>query len=216
MASNMKKVEIAINAILLIGVAVTISVFMLLLNSGKFPTNYQPFDLNDQTLMRPVLPDTIGGVTNVFVTMIAAMLCMLVLQIFKYNLQSEAHRRSIMEVLVFGICIIFIGDVLVNLSTNILKNYRGGLRPHFMEACGINETIKKEITDKGSTWVDSDTSKIICTSHEKLDYRWSFPSGHASQVNYKVKLYKLYLVICLNYSKVVIHCGKFTTLCLNM
>jgi membrane-associated phospholipid phosphatase len=159
-------------AVLLLALAIT---FTLLLNGGGFPTTMLPFDLKDRTLSYPILKDTIGGVTNVVVnTIITIGLVIAWLCCYKENYGSN---KALFYLIIY---MVLMGGVLVNLLTNFIKHYRGGLRPHFLAACIPNKTIVDSLSP--SSWVNLATTKIICTSKEKLDYRWSFPSGHSSEV----------------------------------
>ena len=152
-------------------------IFTLLLNGGDFSTTMLPFDLEDKTIDYPVLDDTIDGVVNVVVHSILTILLMVVWLSFQ---KRKFHGNKTLFIL--AIYFVLLGGVLVNLITNVIKHYRGGLRPHFLKACMPDEDIVKKLIDSGTTWVNLTLTKTICTAEEKPEYRWSFPSGHSSEV----------------------------------
>lgn len=170
------------------GLIVTAIALVFLLDAGYFSTTLQPFDLNDVTLQYPILPDSISGYVNVIASFIidVVLVCVWVLLDSKLNPMSDKTRNKVK--LLLGVVVVVYGTALVNLLTNIMKHYMGGLRPHFIAACELDEAVVKQITDNGGSWVDVDATKTICTSDGKLDYRWGFPSGHTSQACYAMML----------------------------
>ena len=178
MASRGQELLFGLVAGFLLIVALT---FTLLLNSGTFPTTMLPFDLDDRTISYPVLKDTIDGVLNVAInTLITIGLMILWLYLHKRTFENN---KAIYIVTVY---LVFMGGILVNLLTNTIKTYRGGLRPHFIAACKPDSKIVEELRQKNQSWVDLELTKTICTAEEKLDYRWSFPSGHSSEVRFLI------------------------------
>jgi len=172
-----KAVILAVSVILFI----ISTVITLLLNKGDFTgTNLLPFDLTDQTIQYPEIPDTINGVVNVVVNSVISMLAMAIwLWINRNKMQS---REMLVQISVIALFTVMYGGILVNLFTNVFKHYRGGLRPHFIAACHPNQTLLDLLAAEDKTWVDLEMTKIICTNEDKPEYRWSFPSGHSSEV----------------------------------
>lgn len=174
----MNKVQSLITIIIpaiLLAVAIAIG---LLLNDGFFHTTILPFDLDDRTISYPVLPDTIDGVVCVVITTVVSVGLMILWLLVSFT-NTQKLRNPFFYVTIY---IVFLGAVLVHLLTNTIKSFRGGLRPHFLEACELNETLVDIIRATGKTWVDIENSKVICLAKEKPEYRWSFPSGHSSTV----------------------------------
>lgn len=174
-----KAVILAVSVILFI----ISTVITLLLNKGDFTgTNLLPFDLTDQTIQYPEIPDTINGVVNVVVNSVISMLAMAIwLWINRNKMQS---REMLVQISVIALFTVMYGGILVNLFTNVFKHYRGGLRPHFIAACHPNQTLLDLLAAEDKTWVDLEMTKIICTNEDKPEYRWSFPSGHSSEAFY--------------------------------
>ena len=156
---------------------------VLVLDAGYFSTTLLPFDLDDVTLSYPVKPDSISGYVNVVGTFIIDVILVCVWLFVDNKLNPMIAKSKNKLKLALGIFIVFYGTGLVNLLTNIIKHYMGGLRPHFINACELDDAVVKQIRATGKSWVDLDATKTICTSEEKIDYRWGFPSGHTSQVS---------------------------------
>ena len=186
MTQKSTQLVLGILAIIFLVVA---TLFTLLLNKGTFPTNHVAFDLNDKSISYPYLPSTINGYVNVAVNTIIS-LGVGITWIFYHKSQIRVHTNFtiLASLLIYNITM---GGMLVNLFTNVFKHMIGGLRPHFLEKCMVNGTLRDEIVAKtGATWVDIDFSEIICTNTHKPEYRWSHPSGHASTVRHIRTLYQ--------------------------
>ena len=178
---NQKPIQLVFGIIAII-LLVVATVFTLLLNRGTFPTNHVAFDLNDKSISYPYLPNSINGYANVAINTIIS-LGVGIIWIFYHKSQIRAHRNFtiLASLLIYNIAM---GGMLVNLFTNVFKHMIGGLRPHFLDKCMVNESVRDEIFNKtGGTWVDINYSKIICTNTDKPEYRWSHPSGHSSTVS---------------------------------
>ena len=154
------------------------AVFTFLLEGGSFSTTMLPFDLDDRTISYPVLPDIINGVVNVVVNAVVTVGLMILWLLFHRNKFSKNTALFLLAVY-----LVLMGVILVSLLTNVIKPFRGGLRPHFIAGCKLNETIVADLRGKDESWVDLETSKIICTHKGKPDFRWSFPSGHSATVS---------------------------------
>ena len=146
------------------------------------PTTMLPFDLNDETINYPILEEQVNGMGNLAAGGILSltMMCIWLVIEFKAGRTTSAVLKRKLVLSVF--CIIY-GGSLVNLLTHVIKQYRGSLRPNFLAACQLNQTLVSEIRNSGRSWVDLETTKVICTSEDRLTYRWSFPSGHSSTVS---------------------------------
>ena len=161
-------------AIVLLIIAICLT---LLLEDGYFPTTLLPFDLKDRTIDYPVLKPTVDDVVLIVVFTVLVIL-MIVLWLLFYREKFQSN----IALFCFAIYLVLLGEVLVILLTNVIKVYRGGLRPHFIKACLPNQTIVEELDREGTSWVNLTVTIMICTAEGKPDYRWSFPSGHASVV----------------------------------
>lgn len=76
------------------------------------------------------------------------------------------------------VCVYIVTTALVGLSTNVIKNYVGYLRPVFYELCQPNDDFSECTSDEDSS----------------LDGRKSFPSGHASLAFSGMTLLTMYLL----------------------
>ena len=160
---------------------------ILTLNKGYFSTTLLPFDLDDVTINFPVMPDSVNGIGNIVAGVVIDILLVCLWLFIENRFNPSISRNHNKIKLILSIFVVLYGTVLLNLITNVIKHYRGGLRPHFIAACELNDTIVKEIRANGTSWVNLETTKIICTSTEKVEYRWSFPSGHTSQVRSNIR-----------------------------
>eukprot|EP00116_Pleurobrachia_bachei_P016613 sb/3476875/ len=59
--------------------------------------------------------------------------------------------------------------------TNFTKTRMGVLKPHFLAECKPGSGVPSD------GWVDQVLTLTICQNRDDIDYRRSFPSGHASQ-----------------------------------
>ena len=177
LSKRSKELISGVIAVLLLILAVLLT---LLLNGGSFSTTMLPFDLDDRTISYPVLPDTINGVVNVVVNSVVTVGLMILWLLFH---KSKIGKNKT-ALFLLAVYLVLMGGILVNLLTNFIKHYRGGLRPHFIAACELDETIVADLRSKDESWVDLETSKIICTHKGKPEFRWSFPSGHSSTVSF--------------------------------
>ena len=176
------------NKILLITVILIVFfvplIFMLLLNSEFFPTTYLGFELDDQSLSYPFIEDTISGVFNAAVyTLIVCFIAAIWFYLKHSSLLRNMDFKCKLFWYGFAVGFAFYGSVIVNLLTNFIKHYRGGLRPHFFALCSLNETLVDELRKANVKYVNATISKVICTTVHDIDYRWSFPSGHTSGVS---------------------------------
>ena len=161
--------------------------FTLLLEFGIFPTTKLPFDLDDRSISYPVLKPAIGGVVNVVInTVLTVGLMILWLCLHKRTFKNNKG------LFILTVYLVLMGAILVNLLTNTIKVYRGGLRPHFIAACKPNKTIVDRLRKENKSWVDLELTKTICTAEGKPDYRWSFPSGHSSEVRSLYHTFKIF------------------------
>ena len=165
-----------------IGFVLPLAGVALIFSLNFFPTTLQPFDLDDRSINHPILEEQFNGVGNLAAGAIIPIIMTFVWILIDYKFERSGLQSSKKRI-VFTIYSIIFGVILVNLITHIIKHYRGGLRPNFLAACQPNQTIIRQLRDSKKSWVDLETTKIICTSKEKLTYRWSFPSGHTSNVS---------------------------------
>ena len=164
--------------------AITILAVLIILTRSRdlVPTTMRPFDLEDQRINHMEKPYTISGALNVTIGSGAVFFFTIMWFVCEGRLQRPVYRKNLLKVLA-TVYFNMLGACFMILLVNSTKNVAGHLRPYFIAACKPNGTLVEELKARGTTWVDENLSRVICTSKTSLKSRWSFPSGHSAEVN---------------------------------
>lgn len=159
-------------------------------------TYFRGFDLADRTIGQPHRDSRVSGNQNIAITFIVLYMTFLIQSIINIPCNT-GKKEGVKKVLAciknfltnlnfwFQCLAILYGMVVCNFFTNLIKTSAAVLKPHFIDVCEPNATIVASLAP--STWVDGDLSRTICTGDDDLlNYRRSFPSGHASQAGYSM------------------------------
>jgi len=156
-------------------------------------TYYRGFDLSDRRISMPHRDSRVSGNQNIGITIILLYITVIVQCLVNKPMKKVAGVKNVVLgylkkfqfVFMYTALAVLYGMVVTNFFTNLIKTSAGVLKPHFLDVCKPNATLVASLN--GSTWVDGDLSKIICTGDDDLqNYRRSFPSGHASQASYSM------------------------------
>ena len=164
--------------------AIIIIIILLILTRLRniLPTTMRPFDLEDKRINHAEKPYTISGSMNVTIGSLAVFVFTIMWFVCEGRLQRPVYRKNLLKVLA-TVYFTMLGACFMILLVNSTKNVAGHLRPYFITACKPNGTLVEELKARGTTWVDKNLSRVICTSKTSLKSRWSFPSGHSAEVN---------------------------------
>ena len=178
---------------ILLGNICYIAIVLTLARTAKMDTfghqAFRTFDLSDKSLSYKHVKSRISGNQNIIFTIVWSWcICWFV------NLFDRKQRKLSKEITPkhFGLCsrvrvgiyrgiwssiFLIIAAAETNLLTNMTKTLVGVPKPHFLMECNPDLSL----LPAGETYVNETLTVTICKNKDN-DYRRSFPSGHASQV----------------------------------
>ena len=167
-------------SILTAGIMTLLLGICIVLGTSIVPTTIVGFDLKDRSIQYPVLPDTVTSYFNIILTTFIIILTVGIMNLINNSAHFTLSKiKWFLEVVASQILLSIYGMISVRVLVRGIKHYYGELRPSFITACDVNPNITLSLGS--TTFVSAELAKETCLN-EVDSYRWSFPSGHATQV----------------------------------